>query len=279
MKNILVLIDLSPRSELIARLALRLARQMNANLILCDVLNTPLHQPEVTALDDEWPTEDEHYPNAAELASLLRKEFDTERTNKTSIEHGNFMNFYPDRIRGIIMEKDICMIVLGIKHVNELDINAPENYMRQLVDHANCPVFLIPANADIQVLDKIAYLTDLRYCDTHVVNLLKSFNATVYVTHISARGTTDMDDSYAQEFLTEEIAANVHYSKLFLRNIKGEHRKTDLDRIVISTGIKAIAIVNKKHQMLDRFIQTEHDTPRYYHQLPLLVMPYMDRNW
>jgi hypothetical protein len=177
------------------------------------------------------------------------------------------------------MEKDICMIVLGIKHVNELGMNMPDNYIRQLIAHVNCPVFLIPENANIQALDKIAYLTDLRYCDTHVVNLLKSFNATVYVTHISARGTTDMDDSYAQEFLTEEIAANVHYSKLFLRNIKGEHRKTDLDRIVISTGIKAIAIVNKKHQMLDRFIQTEDNTTRYYHQLPLLVMPYMDRNW
>jgi nucleotide-binding universal stress UspA family protein len=38
MKNIMVLIDLSPRSEQIANLALQLAKQINASLLLCDTL-------------------------------------------------------------------------------------------------------------------------------------------------------------------------------------------------------------------------------------------------
>jgi nucleotide-binding universal stress UspA family protein len=279
MKNILVLIDLSAGSEQIVRLALKLAKKIDANLILCDVLNTSLHKTALFDSIDHWALEDDEYCDANELAALLKHESGDEENGHITIDCGDFMDFYPEKIRDLIVEKEICMIMLGIRHVKELKTNAPDNYARQLIDHANCPVFLIPDHADVTDLDKIAYLTDLRYCDTHVVNLLKSFNATVFVTHVSAWGTTDMDDAYAQEFLTEEIAANVHYSKLFLRNIKGDNRKTDLDRIALSTGIKAIAIVNKKHQMLDKFIQTEAGKDRYYHKLPLLIMPYMDRNW
>ncbi|MBW4889911.1 universal stress protein [Mucilaginibacter sp. HMF5004] len=275
MKNILVLTDLSPRSEQISRVALKLAKQLGAGLLLCDVLSSPLKNAIHFYSNDYWPFEDD-CQNVEELVNHLNLE---NVAGNMDIHCVNFDEFYPDRIKETITNENICMVMMAIEQISDLKTDDEDNYARQIIDQANCPVFLIPDGADINELDKIAYLTDLRYCDIQVVNLLKALNATVFVTHVSAWGTPDMNDAYAQAFLTDEIAANIDYGKLFLRNIKGENRKTDLDHIVLNSDIKAIAIVNKKHQMLDKFIQTEPGKERAYHQLPLLIVPYMDRNW
>jgi hypothetical protein len=226
-----------------------------------------------------WPFDDDCYPNAEALVDQLKEKTDTGSTTNIHIDCADFVDFYPDRIKEMIVEKDICMIITGIKQFDDLKENCVDNCPRQLIDHATCPVLLIPDDATINKADKIAYLTDLRYCDVHVIEFLKMLNAAIYVTHLSAWGMADMDDGYAQEFLNEEIATQTEHDKLFLRNIKGENRKADLEHIVLTTKINVITIVNKKHQMLDKFVQTDPHKKRNYHQLPLLVMPYMDRNW
>lgn len=279
MKNIMVLIDLSPRSEQVAHLALQLAKQINANLLLCDVLHAPANKAVLFQGNSYWPFDDDEYPNAEALADRLKENTEPGLTDRMRIDCGNFVDFYPDKIREMIAEKEICMIITGIKQLDDLKVACIDNCPRQLIDHASCPVLLVPDDADIKSIDKIAYLTDLRYCDLHVVEYLKAMSAAIYVTHLSAWGTADMDDSYAREFIEKEISTHVQYNKLFLRNIKGENRKTDLEKVVLTTGINALAIVNKKHQMLDKFVQTDPHKKRNYHQLPVLVIPYMDRNW
>jgi len=277
MKNILVLIDLSPRSAKIAQLALKLARQINANLLLCDVLNAPLNKVILFEDNEYWPFEDEYYPNAEALVNQLKQNQDNSPIGRTFIDCASISDFNTNKIKDLVVEKEICMMIVGVQHLTDLKASNADNYARQIIDHANCPVLVIPEHTRVKEIDRIAYLTDLRYCEIQVVNFLKAFNAYIFVTHISASGIPDMEDGYAQSLLSDAFAAQVGYNKLFLRNIKGENRKNDLETVVSTADIKVIALVNKKHQMLDRFIQTEPGKKRDYHNLPLLVIPYMNR--
>ena len=278
MKNILVLIDLSPRSEQVARQAIKIAQTVQANVLLCDVLNAPLNK--AILFDENEYFEDEYYTNAQDLADSLIARQSHIQPEWGTIDCMRISDLDAEKIRSITIEKNIWMIVTGVQYLTELSPNAPDNYMRQIIDDAICPVLVIPDGANVTFLDRIAYLTDLRYCDAKVVSYLTTFNGPVFVTHISANGIPDMADSYAQELLSDGIAIQVNYNKLFLRNIKGKNRKTDLENVVHTTDIKAITIVNKKHQMLDQFIQTDTGKQRMYHQLPLLIIPYMNRhNW
>ena len=274
MKNILVLIDLSPRSEQIARLALKIAWQTGANVVLCDILKQQ-NKAFIYEEYDFWSFEDMHYPSVGALVDELR-ESTGNILGEPEIGCARLTGRDTHTIAEVIAENNAWMIVMGINDVHEIGIYSPENYTRQIIDQSVCPVLLIPESTDVTTFDKMAYITDLRYCDLNVINFLKEFNAHIFVIHVSASGMPDMEDGYAQEFLSDEVAAKTKYNKLFLRNIKGNNRKTDLELIVRTAGVKMVAIVNKKHQMLDRYIQPDTNKKRAYHQLPLLVIPYMN---
>jgi nucleotide-binding universal stress UspA family protein len=274
MKNILVLIDLSPRSEQIARLALKIARQTGANVVLCDILKQQ-NKAFIYEEYDFWSFEDMHYPSVEALVEEL-KENPGFTLGEPEIGCARLAGLETHKITDVIAENDAWMVVMGINDLQELGIYGPDNYTRQIIDHSVCPVLLIPDSTDVTAFDKMAYITDLRYCDLNVISFLKEFNAHIFVTHVSASGMPDMEDGYAQEFLSDEVATKIKYNKLFLRNIKGNNRKTDLELIVRTAGVKMVAIVNKKHQMLDRYIQADTNKKRAYHQLPLLVIPYMN---
>jgi hypothetical protein len=228
----------------------------------------------VYAEREYWSFEDTHYPNTEALADYLRESNGS--TYGPAVTCASLTGFDKHSITDLVTDNGVWMIMTEVNDMQELAFYGPGNNAKKLIDHANCPVLFIPENTDVKMLESVAYVTDLRYCDLNVVNFLKKFNAYIFITHVSASGIPDMDDNYAQELLSDEVAAKTGYNKLFLRNIKGTQRKTDLELIARAADIKMVAIVNKKHQMLDRYLQTDINKKRNYHQLPLLVVPYMN---
>jgi len=108
------------------------------------------------------------------------------------------------------------------------------------------------------------------------VNFLKIFNAFIFITHLSASGIPDLDESYAQSILSEEIAVRTGYKKLFLRNIKRVNLVNDLEKVIESTQVGLCAIVNKKHRLLEELFPPKPVEIRNFRRLPLLIFPYFD---
>lgn len=278
MNNILVLVNLSAGAGRIAKLSLKVAQQLNANLLLCNVVELPVSKTMVLAgynhVTDNF--DDKPYFSIEELADNLKADTYFERGNAAyspKIECLFNTVFNSDKMRELVVEHKVTMIVTGIH--NMLEIN--NSGMLSIINKANCPVMVIPDDANFTSLDSTAYLTDLRYCDVEVVRFLRIFNAKIFVTHVSSSGIPDMEDSYAQSLLTSAIANKVGYNKLFLRNIKGDNRKTALETVTTTAAIKFFTIVNRKHYVLERFLSDVESSKRNYHHLPLLIMPY--QNW
>ncbi|MEO6521242.1 MAG: universal stress protein [Mucilaginibacter sp.] len=278
MKNILVLINLSAGAERIAKLSLKVAQQLNANLLLCNVFELPVSKPLAYAGYDDMHNhaEEKPYTSIDELADNLKTHYYYEHRNATHHPKINRLQnivFNSDKIKDIVAENQVNMIITGTHDLLELNNSG----LLYVINKANCPVLVIPADVNFNTLDSTAYLTDLRYCDVEVVRFLRDFNAKIFVTHVSSSGIPDMEDAYAQSLLTDAIANRVGYNKLFLRNIKGVNRKKDLEVVTTTEAIQFFTIVNRKHYVLERFLSDTGDARRNYHSVPLLIMPYP--NW
>ncbi|RKR82501.1 nucleotide-binding universal stress UspA family protein [Mucilaginibacter gracilis] len=278
MNNILVLINLSAGAERIAKLSLKVAQQLSANVLLCNVFELPVRTPLVLAGGGDATDhfEDKLYLSIEELADKVKTHYYYEHRNEAHQPKINCLHttvFNSDKIKSLVAENHVNMIVTGIPDLLELNTSG----LLSIINNADCPVLVIPENVNFSTFDSTAYLTDLRYCDVAVVNFLKKFNSKIFVTHVSSSGIPDIEDCYAQNLLTDAVANKVGYNKLFLRNIKGTNRKRDLETVTNTAAIKFFTIVNHKHYVLERFLSDTSTTRRNYHNVPLMIIPYP--NW
>jgi nucleotide-binding universal stress UspA family protein len=279
MNNILVLVNLSAGAERIAKLSLKIARQLNANLILCNAFELTTCKQLVYANNPAYTVDylgENNYSTVDELADTLKTHYYYEHRNaehQPKISCIDTALFTGESINELVMENKVSMIIAGTDNLLKLKTTGLLN----IIDNSRCPVMVLPNDMGLNTFDSTAYVTDLRYCDIEVVSFLKRFNAKIFLTHVSSSGIPDMEDSYAQTLLNDAIANRIGYNKLFLRNIKGSNRKKDLELITTTAAIKFFTIVNNKHYVLERFLSDAADSERNYHKLPLLIMPYP--NW
>ena len=275
MKNILVLIDLNKAPENILRSASKIADQLNANLVVsCFQHNVSMIEE---FHDSEGPLQDEKYFSCSEhLADFLRGEPSFHRDLVTQITCIDPVDDDMQAIKKFVVKNNILMTIQSMPDSIEFTDDHAGSSMPEMVKAINCPHLFIPDHLDLTQLDKIAYFTDLRYCDIGVVNFLKAFNAYIFVTHLSASGIPDLDERYAQSILSEEIAVHTGYNKLFLRNIKRVDMLNNLEKVIESTDVGLCAIVNKKHRLLEELFPSKPVAFRNFRQLPLLIFPYFD---
>jgi hypothetical protein len=275
MKNILVLIDLNKEPEDISRSALKVANQLHANLVIS------CFQHDVSLIEEFHDSEDhlqdeKHFSCSEELADFLRGESSFHEDFCQQITCIDPVDEEPQTIKKFVVKNNILMTIQSMPDPVESNDERVGTSVLDIVKSINCPHLFIPHHIDLTLIDKIAYFTDLRYCDTGVVNFLKIFNAFIFITHLSAKGIPDLDETYAQSILSEEIAVKTGCKKLFLRNIKRVNLVNDLEKVIESTNAGLCAIVNKKHLLLEELFPPKPVEIRNFHYLPLLIFPYFD---
>jgi hypothetical protein len=176
-----------------------------------------------------------------------------------------------------VIRHNVWMMILGEQSLDQLKNADTFNFAIKMINNINCPVLVMPDKLDMSFFDRVAYITDLRYCDIGVIRFLKILNAQLFVTHISAPGLPDLEERYAQDILSEEISVKANYQKIFLRNIKNKNIKGAIDYVVDTVEIKMLALVNKKHQTVERLYDNYAEKTQLYQKLPALIFPYL--NW
>lgn len=274
MKNILVLIDLDKEVVNISKSALNIARQLHANLVLsCFHHNATL----VEAGHDQegFLPNEKHFSRTEEIADFLKQEVLLDNTFTQFIECIDLIDNEPKTIKKFVAKNKIWMIIKEMPEFSELNI-VDDASICDIVKCINCPHLFIPYHSNLTLIDNIAYLTDLRYCDTGVISYLKAFNAFIFITHISANGLPDIAEKYADSILTEEIAIKTRYNKLFLRNIKRNNKSDEIEKVIDGNAIQMCAVVNKKHQLLEELFSAGANKIKNICQIPLLIIPFFD---
>jgi nucleotide-binding universal stress UspA family protein len=278
MRNILLFIDNVSESEDLAKMALKIANQCEANLHLCNVSTSQVNKKVLIHHDHEDVLTDRHInADIPGLAKQLKIDEQPEQVFIPSIRCFELGSFNPRAIAEMVVRNNVWMIVIDERQLNHLKNIDSGNFALRVIENINCPVLIIPEDFELSYFNKIAYVTDLRYCDFGVVNFLKVFNAQLFVNHISAPGLPDMDDRYAQEILTDVVSVKANYLKMFLRNLKSKNIKASIDSVLDTLEIKMTALVGKKHQTFERLFDRFPEKIQIYHSLPTLIFPYL--NW
>jgi len=276
MRNILLFTGNGRGAEALAKKALRIARQCKANLLLCNYSENIVKEKElVPHFEDELITGAESFKDVEELASQLAFEKPgTETVTKINCLQLNDLN--QNAIREMVIQHNIWLIIMDDQMAQFKSDHSDDSALK-IMNNLNCPVLLVPEQAQFTGISKIAYVTDLRYCDLGVIRFLKVFNTPIFVTHISAPGLPDLEERYAQEILAEVVSVKSNYWKIFLRNIKSKNIHGPINTVFEALEIKMLAFVNKKHQTLERLFDNFPQKTEVYHNVPTLIFPYL--NW
>ena len=273
----MLFIDNVAEAESLAKKALIVARQAKANLQLCHVVKNPVTTKLVVHHDDDLYDDDNECFDIEELARQLVIADGSEAAFNPLVSCLEINTFNPRIIGEMVVRHNIWLMIMDERQLNDPDNIASENQAIKLISNIICPVLLMPQNFDLNYFNKIAYATDLRYCDLGVIRFLKVFNAPIFVTHVTAPGLPCLEERYAQEILSEEISTKANYSKIFLRNIKSENIKTALELVLDSLDAKMLALVNKKHKTFERLFDHFPEKTLAFKNLPTLIFPYL--NW
>jgi hypothetical protein len=247
MKTILVISDHTPEAEHAAAFALMLAQSIRANILLADTINVAQLSKEEPVLAMAGETQTEDKPKS--LKDRLESQMNHNLGYVPVIEEIDISEFDATKLAETINKNQISLLVKGMPDTLQTTGNVKLN-IQAVLNKVLCPLLLIPKGWSLKNLERIVYIADLRYCRLHVLKYLGKLalpnDASISIAHLSAKGLTDIIDTYARSIFNDEIVPLVRYDNLSLNNIREKNLDKAVDVIINGMHTDLMAMVNHR---------------------------------
>lgn len=284
MKTILVLTDFSNRAGYAAEYATHIALKTKANLLLCHAMELTSELADGVELN--WPIAD-HLVQKKEECTRKLEELTKHLEKLTVLDSGDFnpsidyvtdFGLLAEVAESIIKERAVDFVVIGSHKSSSLARFLFGSHTHNILDKINCPVLLVPENAEFKGINSIAYATDLSFDNTTVIRYLikmaKAFNASVSVTHISPLEFPATEAEQTMRASLKEHLAS-YEPPVFYHSIKGYNVKNSLLEITGSGKADILALVHKRYDFFERLFHASISKQMADSTtIPLLVLPY-----
>lgn len=269
MKNILVINNATPEASHACRFALVIAQKLQANLLLA---NTTRALSAIKVLTDG--------SLAIDQENNMLKSLETINTGdgfKPAISELDASSLNESQLSEYIYRNDISMIIKG--ELDDMHSQVPRKGLNihAVLNKVRCPLLLVPASWQIKDIERIAYISDLRYCRGYIISqmagIAKPWDASVSVAHISVDGLPDMEEKYAESVFKAAIST-INYEKLFFNNIREKELLTAVDVLINGMHNDLLVLINHRYhfeEIIGRYIT---DILPQNITVPLLVYPY-----
>jgi nucleotide-binding universal stress UspA family protein len=285
MKTILVLTDFSVGADHAAHYALKLAQKIKANLLLCHIIEQGGANPN-TALA-AWPIvnyssfETESMIDLADLAGRLKKQ-----VNK-NVHPGDFEPLIEqyckpgsitDTIDEIAKSRHLLMAVISMHNDEGLSALLFNNHASEIIEGANCPVLVVPYQAQFAGFRKISFATDLTHSGTEVLHslygLTKYFDSDILITHVADEEPEEPEEqSVIDRFFNNETAVK-NYPRVSYQAIKSKSVTAGLDWLAEHTDIDLLVLVHRKRNFFQKIFAGSITQKMAGHLIkPMLVFP------
>ena len=249
MKTILVIADHSPEAEHAAAFAMMIAQAVHANILIADTITTNrVNSGEpVLALGTGELGEATRFS----LGALLRDMTDPVGAHIPEITKLNVSDYPVDELIAMINRKEIWLMVEGMPDALSKAAGGLKLNIQSVLNRVRCPLLLIPQSWELKKPERIVYLADLRYCRQFVLKYLGTvaapFDAGISIAHLSAKGLTDIVDSYATEIFQKDILPHAHYEKMTLNNTRERDLHRAVDIMINSMHNDLMVLVNHRY--------------------------------
>lgn len=287
MKTILVLTDFSPGAQHAAELALNIASKVHGEIILYHAYYVPPVVPVDTTVypfyENYSVIENDTLDQLKIFAERLKEKFINRNNANPPIIHlqhspGNLA----DNVYEMNKKEKIWMIIMGDKSKEgALSRFIFGSHSYELIDKAVCPVLLVPQNANLKQIRKIAFATDLQPSEKKAIPFLKEltdmFRSEILFLHVcdetlSAKEKVEHYDNY-KKIAHRFDSIDSSYVELYI-DVLGEDITDTLDKFTMIDEIDILAIQHKKRSFFGDLLHTSISKKMMnYHHVPLLVLP------
>jgi nucleotide-binding universal stress UspA family protein len=273
MKTILVLTDFSINADYVAQYALKLAQNMKANLLACNIYEVPAG--EETTDSNSWPLRDCEANSVYDLGELVAR-------LKTTLDKQAAGNFRPDieqcseegmvglKLKDIMSRYDILLAVISAHNQDSFTGFFGRDHAWDIIDNATFPVMVIPYQFRFKPFKRIAFATVMNDTDANVLISLSGLanysNSEILITNV----TSDKKE----ERIMKHFFNQCDYSKIFYREIIGFNVADCLKRLTDDVEIDLLAIVHRRRSFLQEIIGGSVTRKMANHPVkPLLIYP------
>ena len=279
-KNILVLTDFSENAKTAEKYALQLAIKTNANLILYNAYPFP----PIDAISGSviWPHDTYHSMELLSISNLqsrvdeLNEEVTKSKddTHKPAISHLGDVGNVTGKLKEVVSNNHIWITIMGTKGEGFANNLVFGSNVFNVLDAINCPVLIIPKNAELKVLNKIAYATDLRSTDLFIVQWLDEFceslNAELLITHVVPDFLTDQEFALSSRII--EKIYDSKFMKIHTAVFQGKNIAESLHEIMELQNVGLLAMHHRRYGFFDSLFHksTSHKMIKHT-EIPVLV--------
>ncbi len=267
--KILIPTDFSMLARKAAEYAVSLSANLDAEFVLlhCDNVPRPSYSF-VNKLDDIL--RQEALKTGNELADSIRQ--------STGINAKITCDFtFGDPIEVLdpyCARHDIDLIVMGTKGESVIENKIFGSIASGVLEHISTPTIFVPAAANSNKPQNIAFATDLTNVDEEIEELIafaQFFNATIHVVHVYP----DMIDpsTFDEESTKLELIAKTSYPNITFNAVMDSDIIAGLDQFVESDRPDLIAMFTYKTGILEYLFNTSYTEEMAMHSTtPLLIM-------
>ncbi|MDB4925262.1 hypothetical protein [Mucilaginibacter sp.] len=276
-KTILVINDNSTAAIHAAEYAFLLAQNVNANIVLANTMASKESAVAISpaSFNDEEILEEQRFSIIADHLLGINV---SESGFRPGIKETDISNANECKLAELINRNKVWMIVKGTSApVTEAD-EVQKLKVHIVLNKIACPLLLIPEHCPVKIIDRMIYISDLRYFRMEIirylVKLARVCKADLSVAHLTAKGLPDMSEEYALNIFTEDICRNVNYDRLFFNKIKEKDFTTAVD--VMINGMQNDMLVFVNHHFHIEEILGGYDTKLHMPTItvPQLIFPY-----
>ena len=281
MKKILIATDFSANATHAAEYGYRLAKQIKADIVLCNVVIVPAEMPQIGMV--AWPMGEYEVlmeGSITELKKLMaRLTADTDGF-KPAITYVSETGIVTDVINNAITAHKIDFVITGTHGSSGFASFMLGNHNRDMIDHVVKPLILVPATTPLAPTKKIAFATDftqpkkdLEYFNTMIV-AAKLLKAEILLTHIYEEKQDSAEfQNWVEKFIAE-LSEKANYPEVYYRLVKNVSTENGLDWLCQYGQVDMLVMVHRPHSFFDNLLKGSHTKKMASHiNIPLFVFP------
>jgi nucleotide-binding universal stress UspA family protein len=244
MKTIVVLTDFSINAAYTAQYALQLAQHIEANLVLCNIYETP---------EGESDAKENSINDLSELMYLLKARLDDPGNSKQyrpDIEQYNKPGLIDSAINEIAAKYNVVMAIISMHNRNA---HFTVNHTQHIIEHASFPVLVIPYQLRFTPYKTIAFATAMNYSDISVLQCISGLaersKSCIVITCVIA--DNEENEVSVKQFFNQ-VPLKITYPQMLYRVIKNRNIARGLQWLTTHIDIDLLVLVNSKPNFFRR---------------------------
>lgn len=233
MKTILIINNNSVGVINASKFAFFIAQQVHANIVLANTfeLNSSFAEKAIAGNAGNY----HEYSITTDLAEYLDTLNNRPNDFEPVINEVDTSEMDEIQLAHMINQQNIWMIIKSAPNASEIGTHGELNF-NTILNKVMCPLLLVPEIWSLKNVERLVYITDLRYCRLQIVRHLavmaKMWHADLSVAHLSEEGLVEMNEDYAKNVFNDEVRCNVDCEQFFFNNIREKNLNTAVDVLI-----------------------------------------------